>query len=156
MVYLRWQLKYTSGWIEAPGQSRTSLFSFGPPPRLKGIMRFFKLETSMCSHKPLWALAQLSRLRELLKRWTKRCRGIVGVTVCPEQRVNASERLCLGHPFLKHHVVREIQRRRSSLVGKSAQTSAECNKLIMISRVPVMDILSIQHLDYHVNLIMLL
>ena len=38
--------------------------------------------------------------------------------------------------LLKHHVVREIQRRRSSLVGKSAQTSAECNKLIMISRVP--------------------
>ena len=22
MVYLRWQLKYTSGWIEAPGYSR--------------------------------------------------------------------------------------------------------------------------------------
>ena len=32
-----------------------------------------------------------------------------------------SERLCLGHPFLKHHVVREIKRRRLSLVGKSAK-----------------------------------
>ena len=38
--------------------------------------------------------------------------------------------------LLKHHVVRETKRRRSSLVGKSAQTSAECNKLIMVSRVP--------------------
>ena len=52
--------------------------------------------------------------------------GDVGGTVYPEYRVNASERLCLGHPFLKHHEVRESQRRRSSLVGKSAQTSAEC------------------------------
>ena len=63
--------------------------------------------------------------------------------VYPELRVNVSERLCLGHPFLKHHVVREIQRRRSSLVGKSAQTSAECNKLIMVSRV-----LGYGHLEY--------
>ena len=38
--------------------------------------------------------------------------------------------------LLKHHVVRENKRRRSSLVGKSAQTSAECNKIIMVSRVP--------------------
>ena len=38
--------------------------------------------------------------------------------------------------LLKHHVVRETKWRRSSLVGKSAQTSAECNKLIMISCVP--------------------
>ena len=57
MVYLRWQLKYTSGWIEAPRYSSNCLFSFGPPPRLKGIMRLFILETSVCSHKLLWALA---------------------------------------------------------------------------------------------------
>ena len=44
--------------------------------------------------------------------------GDVGWYYLPRVRVNASERLCLGHPFLKHHVVREIQRRRSSLVGK--------------------------------------
>ena len=54
-----------------------------------------------------------------------------------------SERLCLGHPFLKHHVVREIQWRRSSIVVKSVQTSAECNKLIMVSRVP-----GYGHLEY--------
>ena len=57
MVYLRWQPKHTSGWIEAPGYSRDCLFSFGPPPRLKGIMRLFMIETSVCSHKLLWALA---------------------------------------------------------------------------------------------------
>ena len=45
--------------------------------------------------------------------------------------------------LLKHHEVRETKRRRSSLVGKSAQTSAECNKLIMVSRVP-----SYGHLEY--------
>ena len=45
------------------------------------------------------------------------------------------ERLCLGHPFFKHHAVHEIQRWISSLVGKSEQTSA-AYKLIMVSRVP--------------------
>ena len=75
MVYLRWQLKHTSGWIEAPGYSRTCLFSFGLPPRLKGIMRLFILETSVCSHKLLWALAQLTKSCELLQWQTSRCRG---------------------------------------------------------------------------------
>ena len=28
MVYLRWQLKHTSGWIEAPGYSNDCLFFF--------------------------------------------------------------------------------------------------------------------------------
>ena len=28
MVYLRWQLKHTSGWIEAPGYSSDCLFFF--------------------------------------------------------------------------------------------------------------------------------
>ena len=28
MVYLRWQLKYTSGWIEAPGYSSDCMFFF--------------------------------------------------------------------------------------------------------------------------------
>ena len=44
--------------------------------------------------------------------------GGVGWYCLPEVRVNDSEKLCLGHPFLKHYVVREIQRRRLSLVGK--------------------------------------
>ena len=30
MVYLRWQLKYTSGWIEAPGEPSDCLY-FGNP-----------------------------------------------------------------------------------------------------------------------------
>ena len=70
----------------------------------------------------------------------------VGESRCncpPGVKSIVSERLCLGHPFLKHNVVRQIKRRRSSLVGKSAQTSAECNKLIMISRVP-----GYGHLEY--------
>ena len=75
MVYLRCQLKHTSRLIEAPRYSRTFLFSFGPPPRLKGIMRLFILETSVCIHKLLWALAQLTKSCELLQWQTTRCRG---------------------------------------------------------------------------------
>ena len=41
-------------------------------------------------------------------------------------------------------------------MGKSAQTSAECNKLIMVSRVPGYGHLEYLVLGYHVNLIMLL
>ena len=156
MVYLRWQLKHTSGWIEAPGYSRTCLFSFGPPPRLKGIMRLFILETSVCSHKLLWALAQLTKLCELLQWQTSRCRGCRWYGL-PDRKVLALLKDYVSViRLLKHHVVRETKRRRSSLVGKSAQTSAECNKLIMVTVSPVMDILSIQYLDYHVNLNMLL
>ena len=54
---LMWQLKLTSGWIEVPGYSGIACFSFGPPPRFKGIIRLFMLETSVCSRKLLWALA---------------------------------------------------------------------------------------------------
>ena len=47
--------------------------------------------------------------------------GVLGGTVYPTCKVLALlEKLCLGHPFLKHHVVREIKRRRSSLAGQSA------------------------------------
>ena len=75
MVYIRWQLKYTSGWIGAPGYSSDFPFFFGLPPRLKGIMRLFMLETSVCGRKLLWALAQLTKLCELLQWQTSRCRG---------------------------------------------------------------------------------
>ena len=154
MVYLRWQLKHTSGWIEPPGYSRTCLprhlgipglacFSFGPPPKLKGIMRLFILETSVCSHKPLWALAQLTKLCELLQWQTSRCRGCRWYGL-PDRKVLALLKDYVSViRLLKHHVVRETKRRRSSLVGKSAQTSAECNKLIMVSRVP-----GYGHLEY--------
>ena len=70
--------------------------------------------------------------------------GDVGVPVYPTCKV-----LVLLKDYvsvirlLKHHVVRETKRRRSSLVGKSVQTSAECNKLIMVSRVP-----GYGHLEY--------
>ena len=106
MVYLRWQLKHTSGWIEAPGYSKTCLsrhlgipglacFSFGPPPRLKGIMRLFILETSVCSHKPLWALAQLIKSCELLQWQTSRCRGC-RCTGLPDRKVLAPLKDCVS------------------------------------------------------------
>ena len=53
--------------------------------------------------------------------------------------------------LLKNHVVRENKRRRSSLVGKSAQTSVECNKLIMISRVLGYGQLEYLVHEYHSN-----
>ena len=55
-VYLRWQLKYTSRWIEVPGYSSDCLFSFGPPPRLKETMRLFMLETSACAATSYYGL----------------------------------------------------------------------------------------------------
>ena len=36
MVYLRWQLKYTSGWIEVPGYSRIACFLLDRNPGPKG------------------------------------------------------------------------------------------------------------------------
>ena len=36
MVYLRWQLKHTSGWIEAPGYSRIAYFLLDRHPGSKG------------------------------------------------------------------------------------------------------------------------
>ena len=52
--------------------------------------------------------------------------GDVGGTVYLSKELMLLKDCVSAHPFLKHHVVREIQRRRSSLVGKSVQTSAEC------------------------------
>ena len=143
MVYLRWRLKLTSGWIEVPGYSRIACFSFGPPPRFKGIMRLFMLETSVCSRKLLWALAQLIKLCELLQWQTSRCRGCRWYGLPDRKVLELLKDYVSVIRLLKHHVVRETKRRRSSLVGKSAQTSAECNKLIMVSRVP-----GYGHLEY--------
>ena len=143
MVYLRWQPKHTSGWIEAPGYSSDCLFFYGPPPRLKGIMRLFMLETSVCSHKLLWALAQLTKSCVILQWQTSRCRGCRWYGL-PDRKVLALLKDYVSViRLLKHHVVRETKWRQSSLVGKSAQTSVECNKLIMVSRVP-----GYGHLEY--------
>ena len=143
MVYLRWQLKHTSGWIEVPGYSRIACFFYGPPPRPKGIMRFFILETSVCSHKLLWALAQLTQSCELLQWQTSRCRRCRWYGL-PDRKVLALLKDYVSViRLLKHLVVRATKWRRPSLAGKSAQTSAECNKLIMVSRVP-----SYGHLEY--------
>ena len=57
VVYLRWQPNTHLGGLRHLFSRRTCLYFFGPPPRLKGIMRLFILETSVCSHKLLWALA---------------------------------------------------------------------------------------------------
>ena len=67
MVYLRWQLKFTSGWIEAPGvpsvacifwKSRsTHVIFLWTTTQAQRELRLFMLETSVRSHKLLWALA---------------------------------------------------------------------------------------------------
>ena len=108
-----------------PRKSRGSVWlSYGMPPRLKGIIKLLMLETSVCSHNAImvsgivWVSCVSSFSGGLANVGESRCTGPPGVkSEC------FSENLCLGHPFLKHHVVREIQWRRSSLVGKSAQTS---------------------------------
>ena len=142
MVYLRWQPNTHLGGLRHLGFPGLACF-LGPPPRPKGIMRLFILETSVCSHKLLWALAQLIKSCELLQWQTRRCRGS-RCNGLPDRKVLALLKDYVSViRLLKHHVVRETKWRRSSLVGKSAQTSAECNKLIMISPVP-----SYGHLEY--------
>ena len=42
-------------------------------------LRYFMLETSVCSHKLLWALAQLSKLREALEEVDQQVVGFVGL-----------------------------------------------------------------------------
>ena len=45
----------------------------------KRELRYFMLETSVCSHKLIWALAQLSNLREALKEVDQQVVGFVGL-----------------------------------------------------------------------------
>ena len=66
----------------------------------------------------------------------------VGWYGLPGVRVNTSERLCLNHLFLKHHVLRKIKRRRSTCGEKCANLCRVYN-LIMVSRVP-----GYGHLEY--------
>ena len=62
-----------------------------------------------------------------------------------------SERLCLGHPFLKHHVVRESSGGDRVMWGK-VRKPLQSNKLIMISRVPGYGRFEYLVIEYHVNL----
>ena len=54
----------------------------------------------------------------------------------PSVRVNAYERLCLGHPFLKHHTVRENQTDEIESCGEKCANLCRVYKLIMVCRVP--------------------
>ena len=49
---------------------------------------------------------------------------------------NASERVCLGRPFLEHHVVRENPTKEIESCGEKCANLCRVYKLIMISRVP--------------------
>src|SRR3990170_6205529 len=69
--------------------------------------------------------------------------GDVGWYCLPRVRVNASKRLCLGHPFLKHHVVRENPTEEIESCGEKCANLCRVYKLIMISRVP-----GYGHLEY--------
>ena len=134
-LYLRWQLKLTSGWIEVPGYSRIACFSFGPPPRLKWIMRLLMLETSVCSHKLLWALAQLTKLCELLQWQTRRCRGCRWYGL-PDRKVLAllkamSQSSVSQTPCSARNPTEEIES-----CGEKCANLCRVYKLIMVSRVP--------------------
>ena len=50
--------------------------------------------------------------------------------------MTVSERLCLGYPFLKHHVVREKPTEEIESCGEKCTNLCRVYKLIMISRVP--------------------
>ena len=84
------------------------------------------LETSVCSQKLLWALAQLSKLCEALEEVDQQMQWVVGGTVYPEQRVNASERLYLESPTMDVF----------ESCGEKCANLCRVYKLIMVSRVP--------------------
>ena len=69
--------------------------------------------------------------------------GDVGWYYLPRVRVNVSERLCLGHPFLKRHVVRDISTEKIESCGEKCANLCRVYKLIMVSRVP-----GYGHLEY--------
>ena len=48
---------------------------WGMPPRFKKVGHVSYQVASVCTHKPLWALAQLSKLCDLFQWQTRRCRG---------------------------------------------------------------------------------
>jgi hypothetical protein len=144
MVGAPWSNQWTS-----PGTWRNQCLPKGIPedpwdhpmechPGSKRFIKFSWLEAYLCSHKLIWALAELSTLCDLFPGRLADVLIYVGVPVYPWLRGNASERLCLNLPVLKHQAVRGLQRRWSSLVGKSAQTSAEC-KTNRLAVSPVMD-----------------
>ena len=142
MVYLRWQLKHTSGWIEAPGYSRTCLFSFGPPPRLKGIMRLFILETFVCSHKLLWALAQSTKSCELLQWQTSRCRGCRWYGL-PDRKVLALLKNYVSVIRFSNTMQCEKSNGGDRVLWEKFANLCRVYKLIMVSRVP-----GYGHLEY--------
>ena len=143
MVYLRWQLKHTSGWIEAPGYSSDCLFSFGPPPRLKGIMRLFMLETSVCSHKLLWALAQLSKLREALEEVDQQVVGFVGLVWSTRSRELMFLKDCVSVIHFSNTMQCEKSTEAVESCGEKCANLCRVYKLIMVSRVP-----GYGHLEY--------
>ena len=71
--------------------------------------------------------------------------GKVGVSVCPDQRVNASERLCLDHPIMD--AVESCEEKCANL--------CRVYKLIMIGRVPGYGHLEYLELDITADLITL-
>ena len=112
-------------------------------------LRYFMLETSVCSHKLLWSLAQLSKLHEALEEVDQQMQWVVGGIVYPEQRVIASERLCLGHPFLKQPYSARNLTQEIGSCGEKCTNLCRVYKLIMVSHVPGYgQILSIQYLEY--------
>ena len=160
MIYLRWTPKHTSGWIEAPGYSSDCLFSFGPPPRPKGIMRFFILETSVCSHKILWALAQLTKLCELLQWQTSRCRGCRWYGL-PDRKVLALLKDYVSVIRFSNTMQCEKTNGGDRVLWGKVRNLCRVYKLIMISRVPGYGcfeylVLGLSCESHHVTLINLL
>ena len=84
------------------------------------------LETSVCSHKLLWALAYLSKLREASEQVDQQVEGCRLVWSARSKGLMLLKDYVSVIRFSNIMQCEKIQWRRSSLMGKSAQTSAEC------------------------------
>ena len=116
MNYLGGMLRVTCGWAVFIAESH---------PGSKGLIVLTYLEAYVCSHKLLWALAWLISCRDsyLVVSWMYMWIGGMGAT-------GVRETLLKNHVsiFQLSYTMKcdKLQRRWSSLVRKSAQTSAEC------------------------------
>ena len=106
-------------------------------------LRYFMLETSMCSHKLLWALAQLSKLHDLFKWQASRCRGMQVGTVYPGLELMLLKD-CVSQSSVSQTPC-SARNPTEAIVscGEKCATLCRVYKLIMVSRVP-----SYGHLEY--------
>ena len=155
MVYLRWQLKHTSGWIEAPGYSSDCLFFFWTTTQAQRDHEIYSQQKLPCAATIYYGLQHsgLSRANSYSGRLADvgecRCNGL------PDRKVLALLKDYVSVIRFSNTMQCEKSTEEIGSCGEKCTNLCRVYKLIMVCRVPGYG-RCIQSLDYHVNLIMLL